>query len=45
MKPQVVGIHHVDWGGLELSDAPASASRKLELKVCTTLLSNDYEKS
>jgi hypothetical protein len=35
-SPGCPGTHFVDQAGLELRNLPASASRVLELKVCTT---------
>ena len=35
-SPCSPGVHSVDHAGLELKDPPASASRVLGLKVCTT---------
>jgi hypothetical protein len=35
-SPGCPGTHSVDQAGLELRNAPASASRVLELKVCAT---------
>jgi hypothetical protein len=36
-SPGCPGTHSVDQAGLELRDLPASASRVLGLKVCTTM--------
>jgi hypothetical protein len=35
-NPGCPGTHFVDQAGLELRNLPASASRVLELKLCTT---------
>ena len=36
------GTHFVDQAGLELRNLPASASRVLGLKACTTTPGSDY---
>jgi hypothetical protein len=40
-SPGCPGTHSVDQAGLELRNPPASASRVLGLKVCTTTPSKD----